>query len=119
MTKEVSVEELIAAGTPDSPKPIHCEICGVRGDDYEFQDWDDLIRCEQCSKRVCNDCKKPRSCYVFCVSCDEQELILLKTQVIASMARLMADIMAGKITGQDVAVRLSSLADTVNDFDIK
>lgn len=113
LVKEISSEELTAAGMPETKHLPQCAECRE-----EARDWDDLIKCENCKARVCGVCARPRSCFAFCLQCHNTEHMLLRSQIIADMAALMRRIVEGMI-GEQVEARLRSIADTVADLEIK
>ena len=77
---------------------------------------DELNRCENCGKKVCQGHSRKRSTYVVCSECDEAERERLQLLIAEPLENLVAQIRQGLITAETLEVALGGIVNQVADL---
>lgn len=94
---------------------VSCEI--LECDSPLVPDADDLIRCENCKKRVCDVHSVKRSVYSLCRDCNRIEKAKLEAVALPELVWMVTRVSAGSITAEELDAKLSSLLFTVTDIE--
>lgn len=102
------------AATPDRPVEYAC--CIEACTSATVPEPDDLNRCENCAKRICQGHTRQRSFYVLCSECDDAERMRLLLLIAEPLEQIAAQIRQRTIDAEQAQLKLLEIADQVAEI---